>query len=180
MASGIRCQSGVQPRKLNWLRIQRTHSHPLRCQPVNASGNTSRTRALARCGGGAPPGENMQGCTCRSGYERTYPCLFTVAYWSAHGQLGYFYIWMMSLCLDEREAFHFRGSGVYNCQKPSWDIPAIHILTDRVKWTENFSISWWKVYQKSLSLWCFQCVMGLSFLMMRKIYYYCIGLELGL
>lgn len=43
----------------SWLRILRAHPHPLRCQHLTASGNTSQTQVLARSGGGAPPGENV-------------------------------------------------------------------------------------------------------------------------
>lgn len=55
---------GAAQETLNWLRILRAHSHPLRCQHLNASGNTSQTGALARSGGGTPPGENVRVSKC--------------------------------------------------------------------------------------------------------------------
>lgn len=71
------------------------------------------------------------------------------------------------------------GSGFYNCQTPSWDIPAIHILRDKVKWTDkSFSINWWKVYQKSLILWHFWCIC--HFLWWARSIITVVGPELGL
>lgn len=54
---GTQCQSGVQPRKLNWLGILRVQSHPLRCWHLNAAGNTYLEPWQQGCG--APPGENV-------------------------------------------------------------------------------------------------------------------------
>lgn len=109
---------GVAQEMLNWLGTLRAHSHPLRCQPLNASGNTSQTLALARSGGGATPGEN--------------PCMLANV-WVGAIWAHIFSLWNIKLHTDTWLFLHLndassfgwdsnvllRGSGFYDCQKPS-------------------------------------------------------------
>lgn len=92
--------------------------------------------------------------------------------------LCYFYIWTMSLHLDEIEMFRFVAQASTTAKALIRHSFYLHI--SRAKWTDKiFSINWWKVYQKSFILLYFWCLVCLSFPMMRKIITM-VGLELAL
>lgn len=121
---------GAAQEILNWLRILRAHSHPLRCQHLSASGNTSQIGALARSGGGIPPGENVCVGKRVSGCKQTDHTSFHRGILICKLALCYFYIWMMSLHLGDIEMFCFVAQAS-TMAKASWDISAIPVLTEQ-------------------------------------------------
>lgn len=92
------------------------------------------------------------------------------ATWICTLALGCFYIWRMSLHLDEIERLHLPAQAPKIPQNPHETCP-LCLNRRLMKRTDKFfSINWWKVYQEPLILWYFQCLICLSFPMMRKIY----------
>ena len=65
----------------------------------------------------------------------------------------YFYIWMMTLHLDEIEMFRFVAQAPKMAKKaPKTSLPAMYEQTEWTELIKMFSINWWKVYQESLML----------------------------
>lgn len=49
--------------------------------------------------------------------------------------------WHLCVWIRGKSSPLHSGLGFHNCQEPSRDIPAIHVLTDRVKWTDKILVS---------------------------------------
>lgn len=86
----------------------RKHSpHPRQTSAPESIWNQFSHENLAQKWGRAPPGQNVFVSKCLRGHRQTERTSFLRAILLCALAHSYFYIWMMSLCVDDIETFNF-------------------------------------------------------------------------